>query len=115
MVKKYANLKQKRQARVRYDIFGTSMKPRVSVFRSNNYIYVQAIDDEKRVTIAHSSSKKIEGEKKKMEKAFMVGQEIGEKLAKAKVKVIVFDRGPYKYHGNVKNLADGIRDKGIKF
>ena len=111
--------KERRKRRVRSRMKGTGKKPRISVFRSNKYIYAQAIDDEKRETIATFSSlnlRKKEGKKlgTKTEEAFKVGEELGKLLLKKKIKEAVFDRGPYKYAGRVKNVAEGLRKAGIK-
>lgn len=113
------NAKERRKRRVRSKIRGTSSKPRISIFRSNKYIYAQAIDDEKRETIVAFSSlslRKRKGEKigTKSEEAFKVGEELGNLLLKKKIKEAVFDRGYYKYAGRVKNVAEGLRKVGIK-
>lgn len=116
MVKIYKNLKDKRKAKVRANIFGTEKKPRVSVFRSNKYVYVQAINDYKGHTLASGSSIKNDvADVKPLDIAIEVGKKLGETLKKLKISEIVFDRGPYKYHGKVKNIAEGLRQSGIKF
>jgi large subunit ribosomal protein L18 len=104
----------KRHKRVRAKISGTSSRPRLSVFRSMNAIYAQLIDDEKSKTIASSSCRETKGEGK-IDKAFKVGELIAEKALTKKIKEVVFDRGGYKYHGRVKQLAEGARKKGLKF
>ncbi|MCS7184328.1 MAG: 50S ribosomal protein L18 [bacterium] len=96
----------RRKMRIRKKIFGTKDKPRVSVFRSNRYIYLQAIDDTLGHTIA--SSYKIK------KQAFECGKELGEKLLKLNILRAVFDRNGRKYHGRVKEAAEGIRASGIK-
>lgn len=83
-------------------IKGTAEKPRLRVFRSLKFIYVQAIDDEKGHTIASSYGENPED----------VGKKIAKKLGK---KAVVFDRGKYKYHGRVKALAEAARKAGLKF
>jgi large subunit ribosomal protein L18 len=98
---------------IRKKIRGTSSKPRLSVFRSNKEIYVQAIDDVNRATICAASSKGITGNKS--EKAKGVGIQIGQKLKDINITTAVFDRSGYLYHGRVKALADGAREAGIKF
>lgn len=95
----------KRKIRIRSKIFGTKLRPRISVFRSNKFIYAQAINDEKGLTLAASSGKE----------AKLVGATLGEKLTKAKIKTVVFDRSGYQYHGRVQALADGLREKGVQF
>ena len=78
---------------------------RLSVFRSNKYIYGQVIDDEKGVTLAAAMGKD----------PFQVGKSLAEKALKAGVKKVWFDRGRYRYHGRVKSLAEGAREGGLKF
>lgn len=89
----------------------------MAVFKSNNNIYVQAIDDLNQVTLASSStlSKEVKSKNLSNESAKQVGELLGEKLKDLKIKSAVFDRGGYIYHGRIKSLADGIRDKGIEF
>ena len=92
--------------------------PRVSVFRSNRYIYLQAIDDEKKTTLAAFSSLMIKGEtgKKitKTEMARLTGEGLARALIKKGIKQAIFDRGSYGYLGRVKALTEGIRTGGIK-
>lgn len=112
-VEKRAKIKR----RIRKKVFGTSEKPRLSVFRSNKQIYAQIIDDNNGVTLASASSyknKAAEG-KTKSEAAAIVGKDVAEKAAKAGVKTVVFDRNGYQYHGRVKALAEGAREGGLKF
>lgn len=96
-----------------------SINLRLSVFRSNKHIYGQLIDDTKGITLLSSSSheKSIINEKLTSKKiAFKVGEIIGDKISKAKIfSKITFDRGPYIFHGRVKELAMGARSKGVKF
>lgn len=98
-------------------ISGTQDKPRLSVFRSNKYISVQAIDDVKRVTLLGLSEKVIKAPKSstKVERANLVGKAFGKLMRERNIEIAVFDRSGYKYHGRVKALAEGIRDAGIKF
>ena len=106
-----------RKIRIRKKISGTSTIPRLAVYKSNSNIYVQAIDDLNQVTIASASTISPEVKSKNLtnESANQVGQLLGEKLTKLKIQKAVFDRGGYIYHGRVKSLADGIREKGIEF
>ncbi len=100
--------------KIRAKIFGTTERPRLSVFRSNNYIYAQIINDEKSVTLVSASDMKID-KGTKTERANTVGQEVA-KLALAKgVKTCVFDRNGFKYTGRVKSLADSARKAGLNF
>lgn len=113
-VKIYKTNKDKRKIRVRSKISGTAEKPRMTVFRSNKFIYSQVIDDVKGKTLASVSDAGVKG-KNKVEKSFEAGKKLAEIAIKAGVKAVVFDRGSYKYHGRVKALADGAREGGLKF
>ena len=108
--------KIRRQKRVRAKISGTDKKPRLCVFRSNKHIYAQLIDDAKKQTILSTNDVKIK--KGKMTKADLA-KEIGKAIAKMaldkKIEKVIFDRGPYKYHGRVKAVAEGAREGGLKF
>mgnify|MGYP001598406381 CR=1 FL=1 len=106
-----------RKKRVRAKVSGTSARPRLSVFRSNKYIYAQIIDDAKGKTLvsAGSKDKEIKEAKTRMEKAGLVGEIIAKRGAKAKIKKVVFDRSGYKYHGIIKALAEGARKGGLEF
>ena len=108
--------KKNRAQRVRRKLRGSSEKPRLSVFRSNNHLSVQLIDDEKGVTLGHAStlSKESKGGRNK-ESAATVGQKIAEVALTKNIKKIVFDRGPFKYHGIIKILADKARECGLEF
>jgi len=91
-------------------------RPRLSVYRSSKNISVQIIDDATGVTLASASTledKKAAGSN--VEAAQKVGKLIAERAKKAKVEDVIFDRGPYLYHGRVKALADAARDAGMKF
>ena len=105
----------RRHKRVRAIIKGTSERPRLSVFRSNEHIYAQLIDDAKGATLL--SAKDTEVKKKTIKKIEIAGQ-VGENLAKkalAKgITAAVFDRGGYKYHGRVRALAESVRKGGLK-
>lgn len=112
-LKKYRN-QQKRKLRVRSSIHGSSDKPRLSVFKSNLHLHAQLIDDEKRITLASASTLSEEFGKKNKASAKQIGKKIAE-LAKAKeIKKVVFDRGPYKFHGVVAALAEGAREGGLE-
>ncbi len=117
--KKEQKIKEKRTARTRGKIFGTQARPRLSVFRSAEHIYVQAIADDIGRTLAEASTLSCELMEKggKLRKTTREG---GRKtgiieLQAAGIEEAVFDRGPYLYHGRVKALADGAREKGLKF
>jgi len=105
----------RRQNRVRSVVRGTTERPRLSIFVSNQHISAQIIDDSKQLTIVSYSTagKKTTGTM--TDRAIVVGSEIA-KLAKAKkVKKVVFDRGSRIYHGRVKALADAARKEGLDF
>ncbi len=115
---KKQKLKRKlRHKRVRAKIFGTSSRPRLSVYRSSKYLFLQLIDDNKRKTLIGVSDKKI-GTKKKMTKidrAYEAGKMIARSAVELGIKEVVFDRGGYLYKGRVKKAADGAREGGLKF
>ena len=108
----------RRHKRIRSRISGTSAVPRISVFKSNNYIYAQLIDDESEKTLAAASSMELKKGKtgvNKTESAKATGKLLAEKALSQKVKKVVFDRGGYVYTGRVKALADGAREGGLNF
>ena len=101
---------------IRKDMEGTSLRPRLSVFRSNKAIYAQVIDDTKGHTIAASSSADLDKKAKlNVTTSKSVGKKVAEKAIASGIKEIVFDRNGYLYHGNVKALAEGAREGGLKF
>jgi large subunit ribosomal protein L18 len=103
--------------RVRKKIKGTAERPRLNVYRSNRYIYVQLIDDVSATTLASASSyeKGVDQSGSKIERGKRVGALIAERAKAKGVESVVFDRGGYLYHGRVKALADGAREGGLKF
>ena len=112
------DMRVKRHARVRKDVFGTPEMPRLCVYRSTKNIYAQVIDDVNGKTLCSASSLDKDlalsyGGNKEAAKA------VGAKLAKvcedAGIKTVCFDRGGYLYHGRVKELADGAREAGLQF
>lgn len=107
----------KRHRRVRAKIAGTAERPRLNVFRSNQHIYAQLIDDVNGVTLAAASSmdKSFEGNGGNKDAARKVGQTIAILALEKNIETVVFDRGGYLYHGRVKELADGARESGLKF
>ena len=116
--------RKRRHKKVRAKISGTSKVPRLCIFKSNKYIYIQLIDDEKGKTILSSDDLKLKKTKTKTKissssgkvgLAREVGKIIAEKAVKKGIKKIVFDRSGYKYHGRVKALAEGAREGGLKF
>tara|TARA_B100000902_G_scaffold123231_1_gene123269 strand:+ start:5161 stop:5514 length:354 start_codon:yes stop_codon:yes gene_type:complete len=117
MAMKTKNSRHKRKVRIRKKISGTASRPRLAVFKSNKNIYVQAIDDLNQNTIATAStlSSELKNEKLTIETSKKVGEIMGDALSKIGVSEAVFDRGGYIYHGRVEAVAEGIREKGIKF
>jgi len=117
--KRLKKVRERRQKRVRSKIFGTEARPRLSVFRSSRYIYVQAIADDVGKTLAEASTLNKglkEGSKglKKIEAAREVGKLLAKDLLSKNIKEAVFDRGRFLYHGRVKCLAEGVREMGVK-
>ncbi len=106
--------KIRRHVKVRHKISGTDKRPRLSVFKSNKGIYIQLINDRNGQTLVSVNSKEIKKAKdKKVDIAFKAGKLLAEKALKKKIKEVVFDRGPYRYHGRVKAVADGAREAGL--
>jgi len=106
--------RDKRHRRVRGVIKGSEECPRFSVFRSNQGVFLQLIDDEDGKTIFGLKSKNEKG-KTKTEEAFKTGETFGKKAFELKVKKVVFDRGGYKFQGRVKAVAEGARKAGLEF
>ena len=110
------NQKIRRLRRVRSKISQNIGIPRLSVFRSNQHIWAQIIDDKHGKTLVSASTKSIKDTNgTKSEKATIVGREIAKLAIEKKIINIRFDRGLYRYHGRVKSLAEGARDGGLKF
>lgn len=112
-------LAEKRARRVRGKIHGTAERPRLTVFRSNKYTYLQAIDDNAGKTLAAANDLsvtktgvKLEG--KKTENAVTITQELVKQLKSKKITALTFDRGSYRYHGRLKLVAETLREAGIK-
>ena len=107
----------RRHARVRRKISGTAECPRLCVFRSNNNLYVQVIDDVKAVTLTQASTldKEVKTKRSNKEAAKEVGALIAKRALEKNIKTVVFDRGGYIYHGVVKELAEAAREGGLKF
>jgi len=109
-----------RHARVRKKVVGTAERPRLSVYRSLNNIYVQIINDQNGTTLAAASTldpdlrEQIAGKTKK-EAARIVGEAAAKKALDKGIKKVVFDRSGYIYHGRVKEVADGAREAGLEF
>lgn len=119
MKKVTVNRRLRRKRRVSHNITGSAQRPRISIFRSNRYTYAQAIDDEKRTTVAAFSSYHLTKMKdykkgKKAEEAKKIGTELAKMLKAKKILKGVFDRGVYTYLGRVAQVAEGLREGGIE-
>lgn len=110
-----------RHMRVRKKINGTMQRPRLCVFRTNQHIYVQAIDDVSGVTLASASTVEknlatdLNGHKGNKSAAQVVGKAIAERLKEKAIESVVFDRGGFVFHGRVKALAESAREAGLQF
>lgn len=103
--------------RIRRKIRGTADRPRLSIFRSNRFIYAQLIDDLAGHTLCAADSREagISEEGTKTEQAAKVGKLLADRAREANLEQVIFDRGGYRYHGRVKALAEGAREGGLKF
>jgi large subunit ribosomal protein L18 len=113
-------VKAKIRKRIRAKISGSAERPRVHVFKSNKYVYAQAIDDEKGVVLATACS--LEKAFKEQTKNFKnteacgrLGAMLAGRLQEKNIRSIVFDRGTYPYHGRVKTIAEALRKGGLAF
>ncbi|TFG85321.1 MAG: 50S ribosomal protein L18 [Spirochaetales bacterium] len=106
-----------RKVHVRKYLAGTAVRPRLTVFKSNRYLYVQVIDDAAGNTLvaANTLEEVLKGVKTTVEGGSKLGELVGTRLKEKNIDVVVFDRNGYKYHGIVKAIADGTRKAGIKF
>ena len=112
---------QKRHKRLRRFLIGNESCPRLSVFRSNNHIYAQVIDDDSQKTLCSASTvdKELKGKSKVLSSncssSYIVGELVAQRALKKGIKQVIFDRGGNLYHGRVKALADAAREAGLKF
>jgi len=112
--------RNRRHARVRGKVVGTSERPRLNVYRSISHIYAQVVDDSRghtlfTVSTLDPSLRKSLAGKNKTEQAAVVGKALAERATQAGITQVVFDRGGYKYHGRVKMLAEASREGGLQF
>ena len=124
MIKKRVRRERAHQ-RVRVRVRGTAERPRLSIFKSVKYVYAQVIDDVRGVTLAQANSSDPEirqrltgsgsGSGSNKDAAKAVGDVVAERARAKGIEKVVFDRGGYVYHGNVKILADAAREKGLQF
>ncbi|MCX6721914.1 MAG: 50S ribosomal protein L18 [Candidatus Staskawiczbacteria bacterium] len=107
----------RRHKKIRMNMHGTKDRPRLFVFRSNQHIYAQLVDDDKAKILMSASDKEIKAKKgeKKSEVSKQVGKLIAKKAVEAKIGKVIFDRGGTIYHGRIKALADGAREGGLVF
>ncbi len=122
MIKKESRKKiqAKKHMRVRNRLAGTADRPRLAVYRSNNHMYAQVIDDQAQVTLvaASTAEKAVASEVEKtnnVEAAAYVGKLVAERAMEKGIKTVVFDRGGFVYHGKVQALADAAREAGLEF
>ena len=107
----------RRHKKIRMNMHGTSDRPRLFVYRSNQHIYAQLIDDDKAKILISASDKDVKAKKgeKKADIAKEVGKLIAKQAAEQKIEKAIFDRGGVLFHGRVKAVADGAREGGLKF
>ena len=115
-----AKVRAKKHRRLRNHLSGTATTPRLAVFRSNNHMYAQIIDDTvgKTLVSASTTQKEVKAELEKttnVDAAAYLGTVIGKKAIEAGIKEVVFDRGGFIYHGKVQALADAAREAGLEF
>lgn len=105
----------KNRARIRKKVDGDAARPRLTVFRSSKHIYAQIIDDNSGKTLAAYSTLEGNLDKKNLNMAKQVGQEIAKRALSKSIKSVVFDRSGYVFHGRVKAVAEGAREAGLSF
>ena len=113
-----ADIRLNKHRRLRHHLSGTPERPRLAVFRSNNHMYAQIIDDKAGKTLVSASSLELKGTVANggnKAAAREVGKLVAQKAIDAGIKAVVFDRGGYVYHGRVLELAEGAREGGLEF
>jgi large subunit ribosomal protein L18 len=121
MVQRKRERRQRAHQRVRVRVKGTAERPRLSIYKSVKYIYAQVIDDVRGHTLAQASSadadirQRLTGVGSNKDAAKVVGEVVAERAREKGIEKVVFDRGGYIYHGNVKVLAEAAREKGLQF
>lgn len=101
--------------KIRQRIIGTAQRPRLCVFRANQHIYAQLVDDDKGKVLASASDVKLKGKGTKVQHAVEVGKMIAKEAVAQKIESVVFDRGGFVFHGRIKAVADGAKEGGLKF
>ncbi len=107
--------RDKIRRRIRSDVFGTADKPRLCVYKSNNHVYAQLIDDITATTLVSASTMDLKKDSTKTEAAGEVGSQLAKEANENGIEAVVFDRSGYKFHGVVKALAEGAREGGLEF
>lgn len=107
--------RQKKKARIRSKLGGTSERPRLCVFRSSKHLYAQVIDDATGTTLVSASTLDLDSKNANKDTATAIGKEIAKRAQAKNIKAVVFDRNGYLYHGRVKSLAEGAREAGLEF
>ena len=121
LVQRKRERRERAHQRVRMRVRGTAERPRLSIYKSVKYIYAQVIDDDRGHTLAQASSadpdirQRLTGSASNKDAAKVVGEVVAERAKEKGIEKVVFDRGGYVYHGNVKTLADAAREKGLQF
>ena len=109
----------RRNNRIRFKLKKVSSRKRLSIFKSNNHLHVQVINDEEGTTLASVSTLEKIFKNKKIDNKKKIAEEIGKEIAKRSlekgIKSVAFDKGRYKYHGIIKILADSARNAGLEF
>lgn len=107
----------RRKKHVRKKVYGSTIRPRLAIFKSNKYLFAQLADDDKGTCVCGLTEKVLAEKKgeKPMDRAVRFGVEFAKVLKKKKIETIVFDRGGYLYHGRIKAFADSLRKEGINF
>lgn len=119
--RKALGARARRQRRVRAKVSGVAERPRLNVFRSNQHIYAQVVDDASHHTLAAASTldtsvqEAFEAQHPKRAQAAAVGRVVAERAREQGIHTVVFDRGGYQYHGRVRALAEAAREAGLKF
>ena len=106
--------RNRRKLKIRNRVIGTNERPRLSVYRTNQHIYAQLVDDSNSQTILATSDVKLE-KGTKSEKAKLVGEKLAKLAQTKKITKVFFDRNGFKFHGRIKELAQGAKDGGLIF
>ena len=121
IIKHRIELRQRIKQRIRKKVLGTPDRPRLTVYRSLHHVYAQIVDDASGKTLVSSSTtgkelrEQLKSVKSRMQISKLVGMDLAKRALAKKIQSVVFDRNGYRYHGNVKALADGAREGGLKF